>query len=243
MTEPTVGDAFGNALLAHLEEGGTAGTHQIERDDGYSDEEVGDTYFDGAAPWDGPETEARSLARGRVLAVGAGAAKQSLVLQDEGCDVLALDVSPGAIEVCRRRGVEHTHFGEASTLGPDERFDTFLLFGNNLGLLGSPAAAPGFLRPLRERAAPGARLLGTIIDPYRTENPEHLSYHDRNRLAGRPPGQIRMRTLHRGVATDWHDLLWLNLPELEGVLDGTGWVIDRVFDDGWFIYAVALSDC
>lgn len=240
MTEYTIGDAFGNALLAHLLEGGDAGDHQIERDDGFLDTEPGATYFDGDAPWDRPEWVLRPLARGRVLDVGAGAGKHTLPLQEAGLEVTALDVSPGAIEVCCRRGVERTHLGEASTLDPGERFDTFLLFGNNLGLLGSPAAASGFLAPLRARAAPDARLLGTILDALRTENPDHLRYHARNRERGRPAGQITIRTIHRGIATPWHDLLFVGPAELETVLEGTGWAIDDVIDDGWFIYGVAL---
>ena len=240
MPDYETGDAFGNALLAHLEEGGDAGLHQIERDDGFMDEEPGATYFDGEAPWDRPERVARGQAHGRVLDVGAGAGKHSLPLQEAGLDVTALDVSPGAIEVCRRRGVEQTHLGEVATLDPDERVDTFVLFGNNLGLLGSVEQAPAFLAPLRERAAPGALLLGTTIDALRTENPDHLVYHEFNRQRGRHPGQITIRTIHRGVATPWHDLLFPSPAELAAIVPDAGWEVAEVFDDGWFVYAVAL---
>ena len=241
MPDYEIGDAFGNALLAHLNEGGTAGDHQIVRDDGYVDEEPGATYFDGEAPWHLPERAMAGLARGRVLDVGAGAGRNTLPLQEQGLDATALDVSPGAIDVCRMRGVEQVHLGEVDTLDPGERFDTFLLFGNNLGLIGSPDGAAEFLGPMRRRAADGAVLLGTTLDVYGTDNPDHLAYHEFNRQRGRWPGHITIRTIHRGVATPWHDLLFPSIEELTRVLEGSGWAIGEVFDeDDWFIYGVAL---
>src|SRR5687768_13432883 len=43
--------------------------------------------------------------RGRVLDVGAGAGALSLVLQQRGFEVVAIDAVPEAVEILRRRGV------------------------------------------------------------------------------------------------------------------------------------------
>lgn len=56
--------------------------------------------------------------------------------------------------------------------------------GNNLGLLRSAAAAPGFLLRLAATANPGARLLGTGRDAMATAGPVHLRYHEFNRSLG-----------------------------------------------------------
>ena len=52
---------------------------------------------------------------------------------------MALDVSPGAVGVCQRRGVRRTVIGTVQDLvdADAEPFDTFLLLGTNLGLLAS----------------------------------------------------------------------------------------------------------
>ena len=52
----------------------------------------------------------------RILDIGAGAGRAALALQAMGRQVLAVDVSPGAVEVCRRRGVVSTSLGTVHDL-------------------------------------------------------------------------------------------------------------------------------
>ncbi|MEE3224532.1 MAG: methyltransferase domain-containing protein, partial [Bacteroidota bacterium] len=54
------------------------------------------------------EQKALQLAQGKTLDIGACAGSHSLYLQDKGIDILALDISEGAIEVCKNRGVKKT---------------------------------------------------------------------------------------------------------------------------------------
>ncbi|MEQ1693171.1 MAG: class I SAM-dependent methyltransferase, partial [Gemmatimonas sp.] len=59
------------------------------------------------APQNDIERAVLSRVRGRVLDIGAGAGRASLLLQDGGLEVLAIDVSPGAVAVMQERGVRH----------------------------------------------------------------------------------------------------------------------------------------
>ena len=98
-------DAFGLALLHRLE-GRKDADVIIERDDGFVEaERAGDFYFAPRRRWWAPERRALRLARGRVLDIGCGAGRVLLDLQERGFDVVGIDHSPGAVEVCRRRGV------------------------------------------------------------------------------------------------------------------------------------------
>jgi SAM-dependent methyltransferase len=232
---PRIGDALGNALLAEWEHGADAGHHAIERDDGFVTCDAASPYF---AAWFDVESAARRHIRGRVLDVGAGAGRHSLLLQERGHEVVALDVSPGAVEVCRRRGVRHTVVGTVRDLGSEYngRFDTVLLFGHNLGLLGSPEGAGDFLEALARLTAPDALVAGTNRDPYATGDPGHLAYHDWNRRRGRMPGHLTLRVRWQDLATDWFDLLYLSLDELDGIVRGRGWsVADRVAVDSSYL--------
>ncbi len=226
-----VGDAFGAALRDWYENRAPR-AHVIERDDGFID--VVDTaqYF--APPEHWPEIERWALdgVAGRVLDVGAGAGRHALFLQEQGREVVALEVAPVAAEVCRTRGVRQVFAGtvEDFMATSPAQFDAFVLLGNNLGLMRDADYARRFLDLLASLANPVALIAGTCLDPYRSLDPAHLRYHERNRAAGRMDGQVRMRVRYREQASPWWEWLFLSLDELEGLLHTSRWCIEDVRD-------------
>ena len=221
-----IGDAFGEVLLACQRAGGASGVayELIERSDGFL------AAMDAARYFSTDPDSAFELAQGRVLDIGAGAGRASVALHDRGQDVLALDISPGATAVCRDRGVPTTYSGsvfELAASGPAP-FDTFLMLGNNLGLLAGPAEAPLVLEALAAMAAPGARIVGETADPYTTNRPLHLDYHEQNRRSGRLPGQLRLRVRHERTVTPWWDYLLCTPDELEEIIGPTPWTLAGV---------------
>lgn len=242
--DPLIGDAFGRALLAHLE-GSPWDRHYIERSDGLMDSVETDVYFAAAPWWPDVDRDAVERAAGgeRVLDIGAGAGRASLELQANGVPVTALDVSTGAIETCRRRGVVDTVQGTIADLvtgGIDSRYDTFLMLGNNIGLLEGPDAAATVLRQLATLGTDDARIVGTVGHIYRTEEPDHLAYHERNRAAGRMAGQIRLRVRYRRLATPWFDYLLASPAELAAIVKAAGWVLTDVVDRGGSVYMAEI---
>ena len=228
MTEPTIGDAFGESLLAHVAGAGRT-AHFVERDDGFLESGPPALYFAEPEDWLPVEAGAVAASRGEVLDIGAGAGRFALALQAEGHAVVALDTSPGAVEVCRHRGVEETFLGTVFDLADstERRFDTMLLMGHNLGLIQSAAHAPRFLDALRRLSRPGARIVGTGR-MLATDDPSHLRYHERNRSAGRLPGQLRLRVRFREMATDWFDYLIVDPDDLDTMAQPTGWSVTEV---------------
>ena len=223
------GDAFGEALLEFLE-GRGAGAHVIERDDGLVEGMASvEPYFGGPDGFAEIESAAMELMGGSVLDIGAGAGRFSLAVQARGSDVVALDDSAGAIEVCRRRGVERTANQSFHTYESNQRFDTFLMMGHNLGLL-----APDPVRSLERLAAmasPGAVILGTSLDPYATDDPTHLEYHESNRARGRRGGHLVLRVRTRQLIGPWFDYLFSTFAELSDLASQTGWEATMVAED------------
>lgn len=237
------GDGYGEMLLDALEQGGEV-LEIVERDDGLimASRFGPELYFAPYRKWPSRQRRAMRLARGRVLDVGAGAGRVALKVQEKGQHVVAIDASPGAVEVCHRRGVRDARVMRVEDV--DESlgvFDTVVMFGNNLGLLGSKARAPRLLRRLAAITSERGRILGECSDPYATEDPEHLAYHERNRRRGRMGGQLRIRIRYRKLATPWFDYLFLSEDELGGLLNGTGWRLARRIEDGGPFYVAVIE--
>ena len=196
--------AFGQALLARQE--GKVGDIVSERDDGLVELDP----FDYFSPPHGPVWDwVVARAGHRILDIGAGAGQAALALQAMGRQVLALDVSPGAVEVCRRRGVVSTFLGTVHDLaatGPVP-FDSFIAI-NTLSIVFSPTQAVGFHDGLRAMGHPDSALVGTILDPHRTDEALHLAYQDANRAAGRMAGEVRWRLRYQRLADRSPRAIW-----------------------------------
>jgi SAM-dependent methyltransferase len=208
-------DAYGRLLLAYLE-GDPLAKEIVERDDGFINAGLGPAvYFEPFRRWPAHQRRAMRFVRGRALDVGAGAGRVALHLQERGQDVVAIDISPLAVEVCRRRGVRNARVCRFEDV--DEslgRFDTVVMFGNNFGLFGGPAKAKRMLRRLRVLTNDGGRIVAESRGVYDTDDPEHLAYHERNRRRGRMAGQLRLRIRHRSYATPWFDYLIVSREEM-----------------------------
>ena len=199
----------------------------IERDDGFIYVQRPDRYFAAPSAWAQFERDALELAGDLVLDIGCGAGRFALALQQRGTAVTGLDVSAGACEVSRRRGVRDVVHRRVAQLAQDgRRYDTFLLMGENLGLLEGAAMAPAFLAGLAAIARPGARIVGHGVDPKAAD--EALArYLRRDREPGRLAGELTIRLRHRDLATEWFGYLLCGPAELGELARGTGWQLTR----------------
>jgi SAM-dependent methyltransferase len=223
-------DGYGQMLLAALD--GRKTFEIVERDDGFIDAAVGSRIY--LAPfrrWPANDRRAMRFVRGRVLDVGCGGGRVCLHLQERGQDFVGIDISPGAIEVCRRRGVRDVRLCSIDDV--DESlgvFDTIVMLGNNFGLFANAAKTKRLLRRFHRLTSDRGRIVAETRDVHRTDDPAHLEYQKQNRARGRMSGQIRIRVRYRDQATPWFDYLMVSQEELEALLDGTGWQLDRVLE-------------
>lgn len=256
MEEPPIGDVFGEmvrdayAVRTGIGPRPLAGGRLprpvieiIERDDGLINGAPADHYLGELDEWPPHDHRALRLCRGQVLDIGVGAGRTALEIQRRGQAVTGLDTSAGAIEIARKRGLRDTVVATVDEFADraETRYDTFLLLGNNLGLIESRARAPIFLDALARLANPGARILAQSTDPYNTKDPVHVSYHQRNRERGRLGGQLRLRLRYRLLATDWFDYLNCSIDELESLVADSRWRLKEV-DDTDFPYYVAVLE-
>lgn len=110
------------------------------------------------------ERRALQLCRGRVLDVGAGAGCHSLVLQQRGFYVTALERSALSADTMRQRGIRQVVTGDIFTQPFSAKFDTLLLLMNGLGLCGTLQRLPVLLRRLASLLAPGGQIVTDACD-------------------------------------------------------------------------------
>jgi SAM-dependent methyltransferase len=221
-------DAFGRLLLEHL--AGRPGGTVLERDDGHVGSPFpAEPFFQPLDRWPAPEREVFGYARGRVLDVGCGAGRHSLAAQDLGLTVVAIDISPGAVEVSSRRGVRDVRLLPLAEV--DERlgtFDTVLMMCGNFGLAGGAEECVRMLRMLHRITTPAARIILDSEDPSVDNDAADSAYLERNRSAGRMPGQVTIRLRHQERVTPWFDLLIVSPSELGVLAEQAGWRVARV---------------
>jgi SAM-dependent methyltransferase len=216
-------DAFGHLLSDYLE--GELGRLVLERDDGYAGPALPpDVFFAERSEWPAEEQRVFGFVGGRVLDVGCGAGRHSLEAQRRGLHVVAIDISPGAVEVCRRRGVRDVRLlplaAVDASLGV---FDTVLMMCGNFGLVGTARDAVVVLRTLHGITTPTGRIVLDSVDPYRDNDRADLASQEQNRARGRFSGQVTIRLRCRGCATPWFELLNVSTRELGDLAAEAGW--------------------
>ena len=92
------------------------------------------------------EQKALDMAKGRTLDVGAASGCHSLVLQERGIDVTAIDISPLSVETMKKRGIKKVREQDFFELGAQEglQYDTILMMMNGIGIVGTLDRMPEF---------------------------------------------------------------------------------------------------
>ena len=166
------------------------------------------------------EQKALQLAKGRVLDIGAGSGCHTLVLQEKGLAVKAIDISPLSCEAMKLRGVKDA---ECINLFDDHLgtgFDTILLLMNGTGIAGKIEHLSALFQRLKALLNPGGQILIDSSDlKYIYEN-EDGSF-DIN-LNGAYYGEVDYQMIYKDVRGDRFDWLYVDFPLLESIAETCG---------------------
>jgi SAM-dependent methyltransferase len=219
-------EPFGKALLAYLE--GDAGAEVIiRRDDGREGVLPASLFFRSEPDFTEIERTATDLCQGRVLDIGVGAGSQSAVLERRGHLVTAIDISPEAVTVARRRGVSDVRCADIFEFegGP---FDTLLMIGHGVGMVETIEGLRRFLARVPSLLAANGRLLVDSLDVRVAGDSRDLAYHEANRTAGRYIGEIRMQFEFKGQKGPYCGWLHVDAETLREHSEPAGWKCEVV---------------
>ncbi|MBT8204881.1 MAG: class I SAM-dependent methyltransferase [Eudoraea sp.] len=176
--------------------------------------------------------------KGSVLDVGCGAGSHSLYLQDQGFEVTALDASPGAIDVCRKRGIKNTVLADIHAYS-GTHFDTILLLMNGIGIAGEVNKLGDFLDHLKTLLKPGGQILADSTDIlyiYEEEDgsyriPAHKAYY----------GELKFAIGYQGKRDNPFSWFYIDFMLLRDIAEAHGFSCDLLYSGDHYDYLARLS--
>lgn len=166
------------------------------------------------------EQKALTLARGKVLDVGAGAGCHALTLLEKGVDVKAIDISPLSCDAMRLRGIKNVECINLFDIHLSETFDTILLLMNGTGIAGKIENLPILFNRLKALLNKDGQILIDSSDlKYIYEN-EDGSF-DIN-LNGAYYGEVDFQMIYKNIKGDYFDWLYVDFPLLKSIAENCG---------------------
>jgi SAM-dependent methyltransferase len=189
------------------------------------------TYFRGEDDMPDIEWMALEQCRGKVLDIGAGAGSHTLLLQEQGVDVTAIDISQLCVKTMQERGVNKAT--EADIFNYQAKFDTLLLLMNGIGLAGTLPGLKDLLIHLNTLLNKGGQLLfdsSDIAYLYEGNVPKQGYY-----------GEIQYQYEYKKLKTEWFNWLYIDEHTLKQIAIETGYNMEVLTEDEFGQYLVRLT--
>lgn len=234
-------DAFGCALKDNYLSQKSV-SYIIERDDGYIECRPADIYFSKEEEWPVMEKTVLNYSQHKILDVGCGAGRHSLYLQEKGHDITGIDISEGAIFVCKKRGVNKviktSILNLKQEIALEEKFQSVLLLGNNFGIGGSILGTKSVLKLIDDITTPDANIITSFRCPEGTKNKIHIEYHNRNIELFKAIGQLLIRIRYLKYKSAWFELYCPTSPEFNDIIKNSNWIVEKELIDKSLHYVV-----
>ncbi|MAW96736.1 MULTISPECIES: bifunctional 2-polyprenyl-6-hydroxyphenol methylase/3-demethylubiquinol 3-O-methyltransferase UbiG [unclassified Leeuwenhoekiella] len=183
------------------------------------------------------EQKALQLATGKILDVGACAGSHSLYLQQQGLDVSALDVSAGAIEVCRLRGIEKALQADVFELS-EASYDTLLLLMNGTGIFKTLKNTQPALKHLASLLNTNGQILVDSSDiAFMYEEEDGSYWRDVN---SNYYGEVTFQIQYKGKISNAFDWLYLDFKTLKAEAEKAGFFCEKILDGPHYEYLARL---
>ncbi|MBU3897195.1 MAG: class I SAM-dependent methyltransferase [Nanoarchaeota archaeon] len=182
--------------------------------------------------------------RGRILDVGCGPGRIGLILKDRGFDVTGIDCSEHMAYVAQKRGLDVYEMDINKNL-PQDKFDSFILYGNGFGMPGSISNIKSLLHRLHKISNSNAIIIAESNDPNHMTNKIDLDYQEANLKKNRYVGYRKWRSISGEKAGEWCTWVQTEPALLKQISKETGWRIsdgpEYEKDSQWGAYFFALT--
>jgi SAM-dependent methyltransferase len=182
------------------------------------------------------EQKALEMSKGSVLDIGCGSGSHALWLQDKGLEVRAIDISPGAIEVCEKRGISDADVLNIWEL-EGQTYDTLLLLMNGMGICGKLERLSSLLTKLKTLLKPGGQILADSSDLiYMFEDENEMPFPSDHYY-----GEVQFRTEYKDQKSETFPWLYVDFPNLELHANQAGLESELVLEGDHFDYLARMT--
>ncbi|KAA1242418.1 bifunctional 2-polyprenyl-6-hydroxyphenol methylase/3-demethylubiquinol 3-O-methyltransferase UbiG [Aquimarina sp. RZ0] len=189
------------------------------------------------------EQKALELSYGKVLDIGCGAGSHSIFLQDtQKLEVTAIDISAGAIEICKKRGIKAAAVQDLYEL-KNTSYDTLLFLMNGSGIIGKLTHIDYFFTHIKTILSPGGQILIDSSDiSYLFANEDGSFWVDAS--AGYY-GEMQYKLSYKSMESDWFDWLYIDYNTLQNAANANGFLCELIIEgnnNDFLVRLTAASD-
>jgi len=182
-----------------------------------------DVFFRGQEDMPDLELYALGLCYGEILDIGAGVGSHSLILQNLGFDVTALEISASLCNIMKQRSIKNI-FNEDIFSFTAQKFDTLLLLMNGIGLTGNLDGFRKFLQHAKLIIKPGGQLIFDSSDIGYLY--EEIPKPDYNYF-----GEISYRYQYKEMEGEWFKWLYIDQDVLLEETAKLGWTSQIIYEN------------
>lgn len=183
------------------------------------------------------EKTALSLCKGKILDVGAGSGCHSIVMQELGKDVSALEKSVLAIMVLKERGIKKIICHDIFDL-QGKYYDTILMLMNGIGLCGNLEGLNTLLMKLPRILNPGGQLIfdSSDISYMYPKEDQQILFHDHDQYYGELSYVLKYEKII-GHPFNW---LFIDYSTLEYFANRAGYKCELIQEGSHFDYLARI---
>ncbi|MDR2084210.1 MAG: class I SAM-dependent methyltransferase [Bacteroidales bacterium] len=184
--------------------------------------------------YDMPKIEKTALkeAKGKTLDVGAGAGSHSLILQEKGFDVTAIDISPGAIQVMQKRGLKKVLHEDFFALNENEKYDTILMLMNGIGITGNINNLDNFFIKAKNLLNKNGKI---ILD-----SSDLIYLYNDGTFPEKYYGEINYRFIYNNEHGEEFSWIFVDFETLRRYAESNGFTCEKIYEDAHFMYLAKL---
>ena len=224
-------DVFGKALVDFYQFGQTEKLW-LHNNYGMPEDMPVEVFFRSGEDISELDDYALRLCRGKILDIGAGVGAHSLLLQSNGQDVTALEISAKACEIMKKRGLKKVING--NIFSDQQQYETLLLLMNGIGLCGDIDGLNKLLPHLKKFLLKRGQIIldsSDISYLYTRDNfPVHNYF-----------GEISYQYEYQADKGDWFKWLYIDFERLNSIAQEHGFLCELMFEDEMDQYLARLT--